>query len=71
MDVHNIRVKGFNYTGGDNCVAIKPRSYNVTLEGVTCNGGNGIAIESLGQYLEDCSVKVFVMDDLVTSLEDT
>ncbi|KAK1473150.1 glycosyl hydrolase family 28 [Colletotrichum abscissum] len=64
MDVKNVRVKGFNYTGGDDCVAIKPRSYNVTLEGVTCNGGNGIAIGSLGQYLEDSSVEDIAMDDL-------
>ncbi|KAK7450722.1 glycosyl hydrolase family 28 [Colletotrichum acutatum] len=64
MDVKNVRVKGFNYTGGDDCVAIKPRSYNVTLEGVTCNGGNGIAVGSLGQYLEDSSVENIAMDNL-------
>ncbi|KXH54097.1 glycosyl hydrolase family 28 [Colletotrichum salicis] len=65
MDVYNVRVKDFNYTGVDDCVAIKARSYNVTLEGVICNGGNGIAIGSFGQYLEDCSVEDVVMDDLL------
>ncbi|KAL0945023.1 extracellular exo-polygalacturonase [Colletotrichum truncatum] len=65
MDARNIRVKGFEYTGGDDCVAIKPRSYNIHLEDVTCHGGNGIAIGSLGQYLEDSSVEDVVMNNLL------
>lgn len=67
MDARNIRVKGFEYTGGDNCVAIKPRSYNIHLEGITCHGGNGIAVGSLGQYLEDSSVEDVVMTNLLVS----
>ncbi|KAL4984877.1 pectin lyase fold/virulence factor [Aspergillus falconensis] len=57
MDVTNLTLHNFTFTGGDDCIAIKPRSYNVAISNVTCNGGNGIAIGSLGQYLEDSSVE--------------
>lgn len=56
MDVENVQLTNFVYQGGDDCIAIKPRSYNVDIRNVTCRGGNGIAIGSLGQYLEDSSV---------------
>ena len=56
MDVQNVQLSNFVYQGGDDCVAIKPRSYNVDIHNVTCRGGNGIAIGSLGQYQEDSSV---------------
>ncbi|OBT38895.1 hypothetical protein VE00_10584 [Pseudogymnoascus sp. WSF 3629] len=57
MDAHNISLKNFSYQGGDDCVAIKPRSFDINIDGITCEGGNGIAIGSLGQYLEDNSVE--------------
>ena len=57
MDVNNVWLENFVYEGGDDCIAIKPRSYNVNVNNVTCAGGNGIAIGSLGQYLEDSSVE--------------
>ncbi|KAL4813744.1 pectin lyase fold/virulence factor [Aspergillus spinulosporus] len=57
MDVTNLTLHNFTFTGGDDCIAIKPRSYNINISNVTCNGGNGIAIGSLGQYLEDSSVE--------------
>ncbi|KAK1142869.1 hypothetical protein N8T08_007303 [Aspergillus melleus] len=63
MDANNVRLKNFTYTGGDDCIAIKPRSYNIHIDGVVCNGGNGIAIGSLGQYLEDSSVENVVMQN--------
>ncbi|KAL4875412.1 pectin lyase fold/virulence factor [Aspergillus karnatakaensis] len=63
MDARNIRLHNFTVTGGDDCVAIKPRSYNIHASNVTCNGGNGIAIGSLGQYLEDASVTDVVIED--------
>lgn len=56
MDATNIQLTNFVYQGGDDCIAIKPRSYNIDIQNVTCRGGNGIAIGSLGQYLEDSSV---------------
>ncbi|TEA16687.1 putative galacturan 1,4-alpha-galacturonidase C [Colletotrichum sidae] len=65
MDARNITVKGFEYSGGDDCVAIKPRSYDIHLEDVTCHGGNGIAIGSLRQYLEDATVEDVVMNNLL------
>ncbi|GAB1200721.1 hypothetical protein APSETT444_010097 [Aspergillus pseudonomiae] len=56
MDARNIRLTNFVYQGGDDCVAIKPRSYDIDIHNVTCRGGNGIAIGSVGQYKEDSSV---------------
>lgn len=57
MDVKNVHLNNFVYQGGDDCIAVKPRSYNVFANNITCRGGNGIAIGSLGQYLEDSSVE--------------
>ncbi|KAL4770825.1 pectin lyase fold/virulence factor [Aspergillus nidulans var. acristatus] len=54
MDITNLTMYNFTFTGGDDCIAIKPRSYNINISNVTCNG---IAIGSLGQYLEDSSVE--------------
>ncbi|KAJ5367697.1 CAZyme family GH28 [Penicillium brevicompactum] len=56
MDATNIQLTNFVYQGGDDCIAIKPRSYNIDIHNVTCRGGNGIAIGSLGQYQEDSGV---------------
>jgi galacturan 1,4-alpha-galacturonidase len=56
MDANNVILRNFTYTGGDDCIAIKQRSYNILVDGVVCNGGNGVAVGSLGQYLEDSSV---------------
>jgi len=64
MDVNNIWLENFVYQGGDDCVAIKPRSYNVNIRNATCHGGNGIAIGSLGQYLEDSSVENVQVNDV-------
>ncbi|KAI4595793.1 hypothetical protein KJ359_006430 [Pestalotiopsis sp. 9143b] len=64
MDVRNLTLRNFTYTGGDDCIAIKPRSYDIQIDGVTCNGGNGIAIGSLGQYLEDSSVQNVTFQNL-------
>ncbi|KAE8376548.1 pectin lyase fold/virulence factor [Aspergillus bertholletiae] len=57
MDARNISLINFIYQGGDDCVAIKPRSYDIHIHNVTCRGGNGIAIGSVGQYQEDSSVE--------------
>lgn len=64
MDARNIHLTNFVYQGGDDCVAIKPRSYNIYIQNATCRGGNGMAIGSLGQYLEDSSVENVVIDDV-------
>ncbi|KAF5019943.1 hypothetical protein F66182_8040 [Fusarium sp. NRRL 66182] len=63
MDARNVHLENFWYKGGDDCIAIKSRSYQIQLSNVTCNGGNGIAIGSLGQYLEDSSVDTVHMKD--------
>ncbi|KJK63976.1 Glycosyl hydrolases family 28 [Aspergillus parasiticus SU-1] len=49
---------------GDDAIAIKPRSYGIYMQNVTIHGGNGPAIGSLGQYLEDNSVKDIIMRDV-------
>ncbi|KAL5332110.1 pectin lyase fold/virulence factor [Aspergillus crustosus] len=59
MDVKNINLYNFTFTGGDDCIAIKPRSYNVHVSNITCNGGNGIAIA----YLEDSIVEDVVIEN--------
>ncbi|KAK9413643.1 putative Glycoside hydrolase family 28 protein [Seiridium unicorne] len=64
MDVNNVTLDGLDYTGGDDCIAIKPRSYNMTINNVTCHGGNGIAIGSLGQYEEDSSVENVILTNI-------
>ena len=56
MDSGNVVLTNFLYQGGDDCIAIKPRSHSITAKNITCISGNGIAIGSLGQYLEDSSV---------------
>lgn len=68
MDVNNVELTNLVYQGGDDCIAIKPRSYNVRVSNVTCVGGNGIAIGSLGQYLEDSSVENIIVDSVKVSL---
>ncbi|GAB7346775.1 hypothetical protein MBLNU459_g1876t1 [Dothideomycetes sp. NU459] len=72
MDAKNIRLTNFVYQGGDDCIAIKPRSYNIFVQNATCHGGNGMAIGSLGQYLEDSSVENVVVDDvrIITNNKD-
>ncbi|KAG8627674.1 hypothetical protein KVT40_003547 [Elsinoe batatas] len=64
MDARNITLRNFVYQGGDDCIAIKPRSYEIHVQNVTCRGGNGIAIGSLGQYLEDSSVENVTISDV-------
>ncbi|KAK7890797.1 hypothetical protein LTR67_008007 [Exophiala xenobiotica] len=55
---------GENWVQNTDGFAIKPRSYGLTVSNVTCRGGNGIAIGSLGQYLEDSSVENVVVDNV-------
>lgn len=64
MDANNITLRNFIYQGGDDCIAIKPRSYNIAISNVTCRGGNGVAIGSLGQYLENSSVENVTVTDV-------
>jgi galacturan 1,4-alpha-galacturonidase len=63
MDANDIKLTNFVYQGGDDCIAVKPRSFNIFVQNITCHGGNGIAIGSLGQYLEDSSVANVVVKD--------
>lgn len=53
---------------GDDCAAVKSRSSNIFIQNATCRGGNGMAIGSLGQYLDDSTVENVVMDDVKVCL---
>ncbi|KAK4546044.1 hypothetical protein LTR36_002181 [Oleoguttula mirabilis] len=64
MDAKNIKLTNFIYQGGDDCIAIKPRSYNIIVQNAECHGGNGMAIGSLGQYLEDSSAEDIIVDNV-------
>ncbi|KAI0808577.1 putative galacturan 1,4-alpha-galacturonidase C [Xylaria sp. FL0064] len=64
MDARNVTLRDLDYTGGDDCIAIKPRSYDLDIRNITCHSGNGPAIGSLGQYLEDSSVENVTVTDL-------
>lgn len=35
MDAYNIRLTNFVYQGGDDAIAIKPRSYNIYIQNVS------------------------------------
>jgi len=62
MDATNIKLTNFYYQGGNDCIAVKLRSYNIMVQNATCHDGNGITIGSLGQYLEDSSVENGITD---------
>lgn len=36
MDAHNIMLTNMVYQGGDDCIALKPRSYNIFVQNVIC-----------------------------------
>ncbi|KAJ7481917.1 pectin lyase fold/virulence factor, partial [Mycena latifolia] len=61
----NASLLNWDITCGDDCFVIKGNSANVLTRNITCRGGNGIALGSLGQYanLTDI-VKNVLMEDL-------
>ncbi|KAK7683589.1 hypothetical protein QCA50_013427 [Cerrena zonata] len=46
----NVSLLNWDITCGDDCLAIKGNSTNIVARNITCRGGNGIAVGSLGQY---------------------
>ncbi|KAF7589787.1 hypothetical protein BBP40_003849 [Aspergillus hancockii] len=66
MDVRNVTLKDFVYRGCDDCIAIKPHTFDIYINNITCEGGNGVAIGSLGQNLEDNTVENVVISGLRT-----
>ncbi|KAG9226911.1 hypothetical protein CCMSSC00406_0003416 [Pleurotus cornucopiae] len=46
----NVSLLNWDITCGDDCLAIKGNSTDLTIRNITCRGGNGIAFGSLGQY---------------------
>ncbi|KAF9078348.1 pectin lyase-like protein [Rhodocollybia butyracea] len=60
----NITFLNWDITCGDDCLAIKGNTTNLFVRNVTCNGGNGVAFGSLGQYfnLSDNVENVFMED---------
>ncbi|KAJ3781190.1 pectin lyase fold/virulence factor [Lentinula aff. detonsa] len=61
---NNVTLLNWDITCGDDCLAIKGNSTNLLVRNVTCNGGNGIAFGSLGQYanLSDIVENVYMED---------
>ncbi|KAH9926341.1 pectin lyase fold/virulence factor [Amylocystis lapponica] len=47
-----ISLLNWDITCGDDCLAIKGNSTDVIARNITCRGGNGIAVGSLGQYVQ-------------------
>ncbi|KJA25253.1 glycoside hydrolase family 28 protein [Hypholoma sublateritium FD-334 SS-4] len=56
-----VSLLNWDVTCGDDCIAVKGNSTNIELRNITCRGGNGIAIGSLGQYIN--------MPDYVNNVE--
>ncbi|KAJ4490450.1 pectin lyase fold/virulence factor [Lentinula aciculospora] len=61
---NNVTLMNWDITCGDDCLAIKGNTTNLLVRNVTCNGGNGIAFGSLGQYvnLSDIVENVYMED---------
>ncbi|KAJ8454046.1 hypothetical protein ONZ45_g19460 [Pleurotus djamor] len=48
----DVSLLNWDITCGDDCLAIKGNSTELTIRNITCFGGNGIAFGSLGQYAD-------------------
>ncbi|KAH9934179.1 pectin lyase fold/virulence factor [Fomitopsis serialis] len=48
--VDNVTMLTWDMTLGDDCLAMKGNSTNLYAQNITCHGGNGIAVDFLGQY---------------------
>jgi len=61
----------WDVTCGDDCLAIKGNSSNIIARNITCRGGNGIALGSLGQYadLNDIVSNVRLENLLITRID--
>ncbi|KAH9474648.1 Putative galacturan 1,4-alpha-galacturonidase A [Psilocybe cubensis] len=46
-----ISLLNWDVTCGDDCLALKGNSTNIVARNITCRGGTGVAIGSLGQYI--------------------
>ncbi|KAG6828720.1 hypothetical protein H0H92_006949 [Tricholoma furcatifolium] len=68
-----ITLQNWDITCGDDCLAIKGNSTNITGEKITCRGGNGIAFGSLGQYVDlpDIVENVVLQDLTITRINST
>ncbi|KAK8174518.1 pectin lyase fold/virulence factor [Phyllosticta citribraziliensis] len=47
----NIVIMDSVINNGDDCVAFKPNSTGVVVQGLVCNGSHGVSVGSLGQYV--------------------
>jgi galacturan 1,4-alpha-galacturonidase len=48
----NLHIENATITTGDDCVAAKGNTTNLFVKNVTCNGGAGMTIGSVGQYAD-------------------
>ncbi|KAI1261522.1 polygalacturonase [Xylariaceae sp. FL1019] len=56
----------------DDCVAFKPNSTNIVVQGLSCNGSHGISVGSLGQYLGEFDIveNVYVYNNTMSNASD-
>lgn len=56
-----ITYQNWVYQGGDDCIAFKPNSTQITVRNVSCTSVNGMTFGSIGQYPSSVSgVAAFV-----------
>ncbi|KAI1436418.1 polygalacturonase [Xylaria sp. CBS 124048] len=56
----------------DDCVAFKPNSTNIVVQGMRCNGSHGISVGSLGQYIDEYDIveNVFIYNNTMSNASD-
>ncbi|ETN42478.1 uncharacterized protein HMPREF1541_01634 [Cyphellophora europaea CBS 101466] len=48
----DVLFENWDVTNGDDCIAVKGNSTNITIRNATCHHGNGMTIGSVGEYPE-------------------
>ncbi|KAI1824356.1 polygalacturonase [Xylaria intraflava] len=56
----------------DDCVAFKPNSTNIVVQGMRCNGSHGISVGSLGQYIDEYDIveNVYIYNNTMSNASD-
>ncbi|KAK8193542.1 Exopolygalacturonase X [Phyllosticta capitalensis] len=52
----NVVIMDSVINNGDDCVAFKPNSTGIVVQGLVCNGSHGISVGSLGQYVGEVDI---------------
>ncbi|KAI2639348.1 polygalacturonase [Xylaria nigripes] len=56
----------------DDCVAFKPNSTNIVVQGMRCNGSHGISVGSLGQYVNEYDIveNIYIYNNTMSNASD-